>query len=110
MTEAQPGGYVRGLALAAREAQRAIAGADAATRRRLLGAMAGQLLAAKDAVLAANAADLAKAAVNGASKATLVMALPSARRVSFARYAGASVLPVAITSPSACCFCPGSLL
>ena len=71
MTEAQPGGYVRGLALAAREAQRAIAGADAATRRRLLGAMAGQLLAAKDAVLAANAADLAKAAVNGASKATL---------------------------------------
>ena len=71
MTEAQQGGYVRGLALAAREAQRAIAGADAATRRRLLDEMAGQLLAGEDAILAANAADLAKAAANGASKATL---------------------------------------
>lgn len=71
MTEAQPGGYVRGLALAAREAQRAIAGADAATRRRLLDEMAGQLLAGQDAILAANAADVAKAAANGASKATL---------------------------------------
>ena len=71
MTEAQPGGYVRGLALAAREAQRAIAGADAATRRHLLDAMAGQLLAGEDAILAANAADVAKAAANDASKATL---------------------------------------
>ena len=71
MTEAQQGGYVRGLALAAREAQRAIAGADAATRRRLLDAMAGQLLAGEDAILAANAADVAKAAANDASKATL---------------------------------------
>ena len=71
MTEVQPSGYVRGLALAAREAQRAIAGADAATRRRLLDAMAGQLLAGQDAILAANAADVAKAAANGASKVTL---------------------------------------
>ena len=71
MTEAQPGGYVRGLALAAREAQRAIAGADAATRRHLLDAMAGQLLAGEDAILAANAADVAKAAANDASKASL---------------------------------------
>lgn len=41
--------------------------------------------------------------------------MPSARRVSFARYAGASVLPVAITSPAPvasvrglCCSEPGS--
>ena len=64
-------GYVRGLALAAREAQVAIASADATTRRGLLLAMAAQLLAGQDAILAANVDDLAKAAANGASKATL---------------------------------------
>ena len=64
-------GYVRGLALAAREAQAAIVGADAATRRRLLEAMADHVLAGQDAILAANADDLAKAAANGAGKATL---------------------------------------
>ncbi len=51
-------GYVRGLALAARQAQAAIAAADAATRRRLLDAMADQLLAGEAAILAANADDL----------------------------------------------------
>ena len=64
-------GYVRGLALAAREAQAAIASADAATRRRLLEAMADHVLAGQDAILAANADDLAKAAANGAGKAAL---------------------------------------
>lgn len=64
-------GYVRGLALAAREAQVAIATADVETRRGLLVAMADQLLAGEGAILAANADDLAKAAGNGASKATL---------------------------------------
>ena len=64
-------GYVRGLALAAREAQAAIASADAAARRRLLEAMADHVLAGQDAILAANADDLAKAAANGAGKATL---------------------------------------
>ena len=64
-------GYVRGLALAAREAQVAIASADAQTRRALLMAMAEQLLAGQDAILAANADDLAEAAANDASKATL---------------------------------------
>ncbi|WP_374378898.1 glutamate-5-semialdehyde dehydrogenase [Thermomonas sp.] len=64
-------GYVRGLALAARQAQAAIAAADAATRRRLLDAMADQLLAGEAAILAANADDLAKAAAHGAGKATL---------------------------------------
>jgi glutamate-5-semialdehyde dehydrogenase len=64
-------GYVRGLAVAARAAQVAIAAADAATRRGLLEAMADQLLAGQDAILAANAEDLVKAAADGASKATL---------------------------------------
>ena len=64
-------GYVRGLALAARQAQAVIAAADAATRRRLLEAMADQLLAGEAAILAANADDLAKAAAHGAGKATL---------------------------------------
>ena len=64
-------GYVRGLALAARQAQAAIAAADAATRRRLLEAMADQLLAGEAAILAANADDLAKATAHGAGKATL---------------------------------------
>ena len=71
MSEAFMGGYVRGLALAARDAQVAIAAADAETRRGLLVAMADQLLAGEGAILAANADDLAKAAGNGASKATL---------------------------------------
>ena len=64
-------GYVRGLALAAREAQTAIATTDAATRRRLLEMMADQLLAGQARILSANAEDLAKAAASGASKATL---------------------------------------
>ena len=62
-------GYVRRLAVAAREAQLAIAAADAATRRALLESMADHLLSGQDAILAANAGDLAKAAEQGASKA-----------------------------------------
>ena len=64
-------GYVRGLALAAREAQVAVAMADAEARRTLLEAMADHLLAGQGTILAANADDLAKAAANGATKATL---------------------------------------
>ena len=64
-------GYVRGLALAARAAQPAIAMADSATRRGVLESMANQLLAGQGAILAANADDVAKAAASGASKATL---------------------------------------
>ena len=71
MTGTRLHGYVRGLALAARDAQVAIASADAETRRGLLIAMAHQLLAGQDAILGANADDLAKAAANGANKATL---------------------------------------
>ncbi|MEF9979555.1 MAG: glutamate-5-semialdehyde dehydrogenase [Thermomonas sp.] len=81
MTAAFTSGYVRGLALAAREAQLAIATADTATRRALLESMAGQLLAGQDAILAANADDLAKAAANGASKATLDRLALNAERV-----------------------------
>ena len=71
MTAAFTSGYVRGLALAAREAQVAVAMADAEARRTLLEAMADQLLAGQGTILAANADDLAKAAANGATKATL---------------------------------------
>jgi glutamate-5-semialdehyde dehydrogenase len=64
-------GYVRGLALAARQAQVAVATADAATRRALIEAMAARLLAGQATILAANASDLAAAAANGGSRATL---------------------------------------
>ncbi|MGV8943647.1 glutamate-5-semialdehyde dehydrogenase [Thermomonas sp.] len=64
-------GYVRGLALAAREAQVAIASSDAQTRRGLIEGMAAHLLAGQQAILAANREDLAKATANGANKGTL---------------------------------------
>lgn len=74
-------GYVRNLAQAARAAQAAIAAADAATRRALLEGMADQLLAGQDAILEANAGDMARAAANGAGKATLDRLLLDAARV-----------------------------
>ncbi|MFT4177998.1 MAG: glutamate-5-semialdehyde dehydrogenase [Thermomonas sp.] len=74
-------GYVRELAQAARAAQAAIAASDAATRRALLDAMADQLLAGQGAIIEANAQDMAKAAANGASKATLDRLLLDAARV-----------------------------
>ncbi|GAB1407861.1 glutamate-5-semialdehyde dehydrogenase [Thermomonas brevis] len=74
-------GYVRRLALAAREAQAAIAAADGKNRRALLEAMAERLLAGQDAILAANARDMASAAANGAGKATLDRLLLDAARV-----------------------------
>lgn len=52
---------VRALALAAREAQRAVAALTAAQRNALLAAMAGRLLADADPILAANAEDVAEA-------------------------------------------------
>jgi glutamate-5-semialdehyde dehydrogenase len=74
-------GYVRGLAQAAREAQAAIAACDGATRRRLIEVMASQLEAGRDAILAANAGDLERAAAAGASKATLDRLTLDASRV-----------------------------
>lgn len=64
-------GYVRNLALAAREAQAAIAACDGATRRALIEGMAARLQAGREAILAANADDMARAAAAGAGKATL---------------------------------------
>ena len=74
-------GYVRGLALAARAAQSAIAMADSATRRDLIEAMAMHLQAGQATILAANAEDMRRAAASGASKATLDRLLLDAPRV-----------------------------
>ena len=65
-------GYVRNLALAAREAQAAIAACDGATRRALIEGMAARLQAGQAGILAANADDMMRAAAAGAGKATLV--------------------------------------
>ena len=64
-------GYVRNLALAAREAQAAIAVCDGATRRALIEGMAARLEAGREAILAANSDDMMRAAAAGAGKATL---------------------------------------
>ena len=64
-------GYVRNLALAAREAQAAIAACDGATRRALIEGMAARLQAGQAGILAAKADDMARAAAAGAGKATL---------------------------------------
>ena len=64
-------GYVRELALAARQAQVVIASVDAATRRALIEGMADALLLGQAAILDANASDIAAATNSGANKATL---------------------------------------
>ncbi len=74
-------GYVRDLAIAAREAQAAIAACDGDTRRALIEVMADQLLAGQGAILSANARDLERAAEAGASKATLDRLMLDAARV-----------------------------
>lgn len=74
-------GYVRGLAMAAREAQPAIASCDGPTRRALIERMAALLEAGQAAILAANAADLDRAAAAGAGKATLDRLMLDASRV-----------------------------
>jgi len=62
-------GYVRELALAAREAQQAIAAAGAARRSAALEAMADRIEADTEAILAANADDLAEADSTGVTAA-----------------------------------------
>ena len=64
-------GYVRELAERAREAQRAIAALDASERRRLIERMATQLVQQCDAVLAANAVDMARGRDSGLAPALL---------------------------------------
>ena len=71
MSAAPMSGYVRNLALAAREAQAAIAACDGATRRALIEGMAARLEAGPEAILAANSDDMMRAAAAGAGKATL---------------------------------------
>ena len=71
MSAAPMSGYVRNLALAAREAQAAIAACDGATRGALIEGMAGRLEAGREAILAANSDDMMRAAAAGAGKATL---------------------------------------
>ena len=62
MSAAPMSGYVRNLALAAREAQAAIAACDGATRRALIEGMAARLQAGQAGILAANADDMMRAA------------------------------------------------
>ncbi|MEG3791110.1 glutamate-5-semialdehyde dehydrogenase [Lysobacter sp. CCNWLW3] len=64
-------GYVRGLAQQARAAAAVLAASDGATRRRLIEAMAAQIDAQAEQVLAANAADLARCREAGLSPAML---------------------------------------
>ena len=71
MSAAPMSGYVHNLALAAREAQAAIAACDGATRRALIEGMAARLEAGREAILAANSDDMMRAAAAGAGKATL---------------------------------------
>ncbi len=75
------GGYVRDLAIAAREAQTAIAACDAATRRSLIEGMAAQLEAGQGGILAANKSDMERAIAAGAGKATLDRLMLDAARV-----------------------------
>lgn len=81
MSGTRVNGYVRGLALAAREAQAAIAACDGAARRALIEAMAARLLDRQEAILAANAGDLQRAAAAGANKAALDRLMLDAARV-----------------------------
>ncbi|RMH94228.1 glutamate-5-semialdehyde dehydrogenase [Lysobacter pythonis] len=62
-------GYVRGLAEAAREAARTMAMTDGERRQRLIERMAAELRAGEEAILAANAQDMARAATAGLSPA-----------------------------------------
>ena len=64
-------GYVRVLAQQARAAAAVLAASDGATRRRLIEAMAAQIDAQAEQVLAANAADLARGREAGLSPAML---------------------------------------
>ncbi len=74
-------GYVRNLAVAARQAQVVIAACSGAQRSALLEDMAAQLLAGQASILSANALDMQAARSNGASNATLDRLLLDAARV-----------------------------
>ena len=92
-------GYVRALALAAREAQASIAACDGATRRALLEGMAMRLEAGQDAILAANGDDMRRAAAAGAGRATLDRLMLDAARVQ-GMAAALRGVPMPMVSPS----------
>lgn len=71
MSTATHSGYVRALAVRAREAARVLASADSAQRQRLIEAMADAVAADREAILAANANDLARARAAGTTGALL---------------------------------------
>lgn len=81
MTGTHLDGYVRGLALAARQAQVAIAACESIKRYALLEGMAAHLEAGQPAILAANADDMQRAVAAGANKASLDRLLLDAARV-----------------------------
>lgn len=64
-------GYVRALAVRAREAARVIAAADSSQRQRLIEAMADAVEADREAILSANAVDLERARAAGTTGALL---------------------------------------
>jgi len=70
-TGSNAGGYVRGLAERAREASQVIAALDSAQRAALMQAMADAVAAGRDDILAANAADMQRAADAGTTGAML---------------------------------------
>ena len=74
-------GYVRELALAARQAQAAIAACESIKRYALLEGMAAHLEAGQAGILAANADDMQRAVAAGANKASLDRLLLDAARV-----------------------------
>ncbi|RPE82026.1 glutamate-5-semialdehyde dehydrogenase [Vulcaniibacterium tengchongense] len=81
MNAAPPSGYVRALAQRAREAAAAIAALDGAGRRALVETMAARIEAGHDAILAANAEDLARARAAGLGAALLDRLLLDPARV-----------------------------
>jgi glutamate-5-semialdehyde dehydrogenase len=74
-------GYVRKLALAARQAQVAIAACESIKRYALLEGMAAHLEAGQAGILAANADDMQRAVAAGATKASLDRLLLDSARV-----------------------------
>ncbi|TWI11930.1 glutamate-5-semialdehyde dehydrogenase [Aerolutibacter ruishenii] len=74
-------GYVRALAGQARAAALVLAGTDAATRRRLIEGMAARLEHDRDAILAANAEDIARGRGAGLGSALLDRLMLDAARL-----------------------------
>jgi len=81
LKEARMTGYVRQLAQAARAAQVAIAAASSEARRNLMLAMAAEIESGSEAILAANAKDLARADAAGTTGAMRDRLLLDAARI-----------------------------